>query len=286
MKQRELSIAKITRPRLASVYERTRLFKLLDQCREKPVTWISGPRIPAALLAACGGGGGGGGTGGGPGAPVVSLAYDIKELQFSWDAVPNAIHYRLLENPDGISGYSQVGSDITATSVHYTIFLPARINARYIIAACNSSGCTNSIIIQPADQVVPAIGYLKGSNNEAGDNFGYSVALSLSGDGSTLAVGAVNEFGSTTGINSIPNNTAQAAGAIYVFVRASGMWSQQAYVKASNTGVDDNFGRAVALAADANTLAVGALSEASSATGIGGDQTSNTAFHAGAVYLS
>ncbi len=43
MKQRELSIAKITRPRLAGVYERKRLFKLLDQGRASPVVWISGP---------------------------------------------------------------------------------------------------------------------------------------------------------------------------------------------------------------------------------------------------
>jgi LuxR family transcriptional regulator, maltose regulon positive regulatory protein len=43
MRQRQLSIAKITRPKITGVYERKRLFKLLDQGRDKPVTWISGP---------------------------------------------------------------------------------------------------------------------------------------------------------------------------------------------------------------------------------------------------
>ena len=43
MRQRQLSIAKITRPKITGVYERTRLFNLLDQRREKPVVWISGP---------------------------------------------------------------------------------------------------------------------------------------------------------------------------------------------------------------------------------------------------
>src|SRR3990172_4383733 len=43
MRQRELSIAKITRPRLTAVYGRKRLFELLDQGRKKPVVWISGP---------------------------------------------------------------------------------------------------------------------------------------------------------------------------------------------------------------------------------------------------
>ena len=43
MRQRQLSIAKITRPRITGVYERKRLFKLLDQGRASPIVWISGP---------------------------------------------------------------------------------------------------------------------------------------------------------------------------------------------------------------------------------------------------
>ncbi len=41
----------------------------------------------------------------------------------------------------------------------------------------------------------------------------------------------------------------------------------------------------VALSADGNTLAVGALLEANAATGIGGNQADNSAASAGAVYL-
>ena len=37
------SIAKITRPRLASTVERDRLFRLLDRSRERPVIWIAAP---------------------------------------------------------------------------------------------------------------------------------------------------------------------------------------------------------------------------------------------------
>src|SRR6266853_4469015 len=59
----------------------------------------------------------------------------------------------------------------------------------------------------------------------------------------------------------------------------------QAYVKASNTGAADEFGFAVALSSDGNTLAVGAPAEASVATGIGGNQADNTAPSAGAVYV-
>lgn len=47
----------------------------------------------------------------------------------------------------------------------------------------------------------------------------------------------------------------------------------------------DTFGRAVSLAADGNTLAVGANGEDSNATGIGGNQADNSVAAAGAVYL-
>src|SRR5690606_19867542 len=62
-------------------------------------------------------------------------------------------------------------------------------------------------------------------------------------------------------------------------------WSQQAYIKASNTDAGDWFGFGVALSGDGNTLAVSANSEDSNATGIDGDQADNSAPDAGAVYV-
>lgn len=126
--------------------------------------------------------------------------------------------------------------------------------------------------------------YVKPSSTDAGDRFGYSVALS--GDGNTLAVGADAESSSGTGINgNQADNSASSAGAVYVFTRSGGTWSQQAYVKASNTEAIDNFGYSVALSSDGNTLAVGANVEDSNATGIGGSQTDNSASNSGAVYV-
>ncbi len=43
MNRRHTSISKITQPRLPKIYARTRLFRLLDQGRRYPVTWITGP---------------------------------------------------------------------------------------------------------------------------------------------------------------------------------------------------------------------------------------------------
>ncbi len=70
-----------------------------------------------------------------------------------------------------------------------------------------------------------------------------------------------------------------------MFVREGANWSQQAYVKASNTDLGDQFAYEVGVANDGNTLAVGAVYESSGATGIGGNQDDNSAGASGAVYL-
>ena len=128
--------------------------------------------------------------------------------------------------------------------------------------------------------------YLKASNTDAGDNFGSSVAIS--GDGNTMAVGALLEDSNATGtsIDSFgqADNTATNSGAAYIFTRSGTDWSQQAYVKASNTGANDLFGGSGAISGDGNTVAVSAVGESSSATGVGGGQTDNSASGAGAVY--
>ncbi len=126
-------------------------------------------------------------------------------------------------------------------------------------------------------------GNLKASNaDSAKDSFGVSV--SLSADGTTLAVGARWEDSSTRGIGTNPNNSANKCGAAYVFARSGTVWTQQEYIKASNADAADEFGQSVALSADGNTLAVGAYGEGSKATGIGGDQNDNSWSFAGAVY--
>ena len=126
--------------------------------------------------------------------------------------------------------------------------------------------------------------YIKASNIGSGDQFGFSAALAA--DGNTLAVGANGEASSTNVIEgNQSDDSASDAGAVYVFTRSSGIWSQQAYIKASNTDAGDGFGASVALAEDGNTLAVGANNEDSNATGIDGDQNDNSALFAGAAYV-
>jgi len=128
--------------------------------------------------------------------------------------------------------------------------------------------------------------YVKASNTRAQSDFGYAVALSS--DGSTMAVGAYGDSSDATGVNGVESDmSAPGAGAVYVFSRSGTTWSQEAYVKASNTtvGVPANFGVAVTLSSDGNTLGVGAWNDASDATGINGDESDTSAPSAGAVYL-
>jgi len=115
-------------------------------------------------------------------------------------------------------------------------------------------------------------------------SIGSSVALSA--DGLTLAVGAIGEDSMASGIGgNQADNSGPNSGAVYLFARSSAAWAQQAYVKASNPDWSDSFGFAVALSADGATLAVTAPVEASTATGVGGDQTSNAVPGSGAVYV-
>ncbi|HEX2732894.1 MAG TPA: cadherin-like beta sandwich domain-containing protein [Polyangiaceae bacterium] len=126
--------------------------------------------------------------------------------------------------------------------------------------------------------------YIKASNTGAGDWFGS--VLALSADGSTLAVGASHEDGASRGIGGAQDNDdAPNAGATYVFVRTSGSWTQQAYVKASNADEDDRFGAAVALSEDGSTMTVGAPGEDSKSEGVGGAQLDEEGTDSGAAYV-
>ena len=122
-----------------------------------------------------------------------------------------------------------------------------------------------------------------GNQPSKGDQFGFSIGLSA--DGNTLAVGAISEDSGAKGVNGDQNDNSQmSSGAVYVFTRAGKTWSQQAYIKASNTDVNDLFGYAVGLSADGNTLSASAYDEDSSAREINGVMDKNRR-GAGAIYV-
>jgi len=134
--------------------------------------------------------------------------------------------------------------------------------------------------------------YIKASNSETDDYFGSAVAISA--DGNTLVVGAYGEDSAASSVNDTTlgqvDNSALNAGSVYVFILASNAvaFIQKAYVKAPNSEAFDQYGDAVALSNDGNTLFVGAPNEDSSASGINDstvDQTDNFTSSSGAVYM-
>lgn len=118
--------------------------------------------------------------------------------------------------------------------------------------------------------------YIKASNADSNDLFGYAVALS----GDTLAIGAYLEDSYARGVDRDQgDNSADGSGAVYIFERTDSGWSQTAYIKGSNTRSGDQFGRAIALSGD--TLAVGAPFESEP----GEDGTPADARDSGAAYV-
>lgn len=114
---------------------------------------------------------------------------------------------------------------------------------------------------------------------EDGDEFGYSVAI----HGDVVAVGAPFEDSGSTGIDGdAANNTINGAGAVYIFRRSSGVWSQDAYVKPGHQ-LNNSMGFGTAVALRGATLIVGAAIERGSNPGInptpaGGAESSGAAF--------
>jgi len=209
-----------------------------------------------------------------------------KTFRLSWLASEGAVFYRVMENPDSVSGFSPISGDLESSTLSFDhrVALYNRVNARYIVQACNSNGCVDSDTQTVTGTLANAIGFFKASNTNSNDLFGDSV--SLSADGSTLAVGAGGESSAATGIDGDQtDNSASSSGAVYVFARSNGLWQQQAYLKASNTDAVDIFGRFVSLSADGSTLAVGVIRESSAATGINGDQADNSVASSGAAYV-
>lgn len=122
--------------------------------------------------------------------------------------------------------------------------------------------------------------YLKASNPDINDHFGTAVAIS----GDLLVIGAPDEDSSSTGINGNQlDNTAPSAGAVYVFSRIAGGWTQHAYIKPLVSSGNRYFGRAVAISDE--TIVVGAIGDPSGASGVNGNAFDVSKPGSGAAYI-
>jgi len=85
---------------------------------------------------------------------------------------------------------------------------------------------------------------------QAGDSVG-NMAVAISGDGTTVIVGAAFEDGGA-------GDPLTSAGAAYVFTRSDSTWTQQAKLTASDAATNDRFGLSATINSDGSYAAVGA----------------------------
>lgn len=202
-----------------------------------------------------------------PPAPQVTVGADIKQLIFDWDSVTGAGYYRLLYKI-GAGAYKPLIDNIPASTTQAKLSIAVHLLPwtliHYAVAACNTSGCTNSAAISPQNLMLDSIGYFKASNSQTGDRFGHVVILS--DDGRTLAVAAPRESSNASGVNgNQADNSSSSSGAVYVFHRVTSGWRQEAYLKAGVNQPGQRLGSDIyshrselAINADGTLLAVGA----------------------------
>jgi hypothetical protein len=240
--------------------------------------------IVLTLLAGCGSGGGGGGGGGNnniQAAPATNA--DLSDLtlsagpldqvfqasQTSYTATVGFLIADTTVTPttdDANATVTVNGAAVISGTASGSISLDEGPNTITVIVTAEDGTTTKTYTIDVTRQLAASFAqqaYLKALNADAGDLFGFSVALSAD----TLAIGAVGEGGA--------DNSQPDAGAVYVFTRDNnGIWGQPDLLRAFNADTRDQFGFSVALSGD--TLAVGAVGE-------GGADNSQP--DAGAVYV-
>ncbi len=194
----------------------------------------------------------------------------FQSSQISYTADANFLSHSTTVTPTTTDANATVtvnGQAVTSGSASQTIDLAEGANTITIAVTAEDGTTTDTYTVSVTRATAASFAqqaYLKASNAETFDQFGASVAMS----GDSLVVGALAESSSAAGGEA--DNSASRAGAAYVFTRTNGVWSQQAYLKASNAETFDQFGASVAISG--NSLVVGAPGESSSAAGGRGRQ--------------
>ncbi len=123
--------------------------------------------------------------------------------------------------------------------------------------------------------------YIKGSLTAIDSDFG--TVLRLSGNGDTLAVGSA--WDDRIDATAAPASGGEDYGAVYIFTRQAGVWSEQAYLKAGSPTKDALFGEHLALSASGDVLAVGSQYESGAAVKLNGNQADQSVAGSGAVHV-
>ena len=188
-----------------------------------------------------------------PAAPVVQTSADIKLLNFDWDIIPQSNYYELWFKANNGAPYVKFMESVPWRPHAFNNISAHQLDwdqARYLVKACNPSGCSSSAALSVKSHMFESLGYFKGASSYAGAQFG--IASAISEDGLYIASFVAHE----------PGGEADPA-VIRIYTKASGSWRQQARIVPSpstdtrkNRGLRGPQGR-LALSADGSTLAVG-----------------------------
>ena len=145
---------------------------------------------------------------------------------------------------EGVHGWFAVASVLTAVTI--------------ALGCGGDTDLSACILPPPTDRLeVRQLTYVKASVG-AGTESAFGAGVSLSADGSTLAVGAPYDPSGALGVNADPTDRSRTdAGAAHVFVRSGVTWVQEAYLKPANAHAAVEFGRLVSLSKTGDTLIVG-----------------------------
>lgn len=193
------------------------------------------------------------------------------------------------------NGSSDVfGTTVAISSDTITVGAPSESSSQTTITNGTAASADDSAVGTGAVYVFVRSGtswtqqaYIKPPTTGA-DSF--SVYDGLDIDSDTMVVGSVfedsNQTTITNGTTASSDNSASSSGAAYVYKRTGSTWIQEAFLKASNSDSNDNFGHSVSVSGD--VIAVGAQAEDSNQTTItNGSMASsdNSLASTGAVYV-
>lgn len=196
-------------------------------------------------------------------APTLTVE-SIKLLRFDWLGDETATHYRILENPDGQSGFTDISGTLASGTETFQLVVPlhARINAKYILQHCDSDGCSDSPATSVSGHLNAGIGYFK-PDFVAPDDYYFGRAVAISGNGHVLAVTGGKD--------------------VYIFTSASqGSWQQQQKLTVRSDAMS------LDLSEDGSRMAAGTPNDSMDAVGIfnsHNDVSATGVSASGAVYL-
>lgn len=206
---------------------------------------------------------------------AVGIPYEDSNGTFGDDSLADSgAVYLASRDADGIWSTSYVKAPVPAAGESFggRVGLSAAGNL-LAVAAPFANGDTGAVyLLNNSGGSWQQQARLSASNASSGSIFGLDLALSA--DGRTLVTAA-----------SLEDSAALDSGMVYVFAGGDSGWAETRRIKAGNAGESDQFGFALALSADGQTLATSAPAEDSAATGIGSDRADDSAENAGAVHL-